>query len=140
MGRRSRAQASYGPISSIPLGRSTHNFTVEANADKYRNTLAAQLVYWQEQGKNALNFQQAGFETAAQEYEQVARDEVHVASAKAAVMSGEMNSVAGDALENPRRSLHTQATAELQRHQKSKSRASARMSAECSTPLVTSSE
>ena len=35
--------------------------------------------YWQEQSRHALNFQQAGFERAAQEPEQTARDEVHVA-------------------------------------------------------------
>ena len=41
---------------------------------------------WQEQGGNALNFQQSGFETAAQDYEQAAREEVHVVVAQAAEM------------------------------------------------------
>ena len=43
--------------------------------------LAEQHVYWREQGRHALNFQQAGFERAAQEHEQAARDEVDVARA-----------------------------------------------------------
>ena len=58
------AQAAYGPISSIPPWRSTQKFTEQANALNYRN---------------ALDFQQAGFEGAAQEPEQAARDEAHVA-------------------------------------------------------------
>ena len=41
----------------------------------------------QEQGINTLNFQQSSFGTAAQEYEQAARDEVHVAGAQAIEMS-----------------------------------------------------
>ena len=45
-------------------------------------------TYRQEQGRHALNFQQAGFERAAQEYEQAARAEVHVAVAQATEMSG----------------------------------------------------
>ena len=53
----------------------------------FRNILAEQHVYWLEQGRNALNFQQADFERAAQEYEQAARDEVHVAVAQATEMS-----------------------------------------------------
>ena len=43
---------------------------------------AEQRVYWREQGRNALNFQQAGFKGAAQEYDQTAGDEVHVAVAQ----------------------------------------------------------
>ena len=89
--------------------------------------MAEQLFYGQEQSIHALNFKPAGFDWAAQEYEQAARAEVHVAVAPAAEMSraemrermsalanqleqtwtyhpvmlsDEMNSVAGDALEN----------------------------------------
>ena len=36
----------------------------------YTHLLARQRVYWQERRRNGLNFQQAGFERAAQEYEQ----------------------------------------------------------------------
>ena len=45
--------------------------------------LAVQHVYWREQGRHPLNFQQAGFETGAQEHEQSARDEVDVTVARA---------------------------------------------------------
>ena len=45
--------------------------------------LAEQHVYRLEQGSNALNFQEAGFGRAAQEYERAALDEVHVAVAQA---------------------------------------------------------
>ena len=106
-----RAQAGGGPISSIPPWRRTRNFTKEH-------------VHWPEQGRNAVNFQQAGFERAAQEHEQAACDEVHVTVAQATemfraefrtrmgalgnqseqtwtshpvVLQIEMNSVAGDA-------------------------------------------
>ena len=96
-------------------------------------------------GKAAtLGIPQAGYERAAQDCEQAARDEVHVAVAQDIEMSGaemrenavlskmngsksglpikfcylkDMNSVAGDALENERRSLLNEATAKLQRHQ-----------------------
>ena len=77
------AQAACGPTSSIPPWRSTRNFTEEANAHDVGNVSAEQHVHWQEQGRKALNFQQAGFETAAQQHEQAARDEVHVAVAQA---------------------------------------------------------
>ena len=40
-----------------------------------------------EQGTNALNFQHAGFERAAQEYEQATRDEVYLAVVLATDMS-----------------------------------------------------
>ena len=93
--------------------------------------------------QNALNLQQAVFERVAQEYEQAARDEVHVAGAQATEMSGaelrrrmgalenqteqtwtshrlvswhEMNSVASDALENQRKSSLSEATAGIQRN------------------------
>ena len=63
----------------------------EANAHNCGNMLAEQHVYWREQGRNALNVQQAGFERAAQENEEAARDEVHVAVAQSTEMSrGEM--------------------------------------------------
>ena len=102
--------------------------------------MAEQHVHWQEQGRHAPNFRQAGFERAAQEHVQAAREEVHVAVAKTTYMSraemrgivgalenqavqawtphqvpllNEMNSV-GDANENQRRSLLTEAMAELQ--------------------------
>ena len=118
---------------------------------------------YQEQGRNALNSQQAGCERAAQDFEEAARDEVHVAVAQATEVSGkemretmgaldnqaEQNwishqvslrdktkSVAGDALENQRRSLLYEATAELQRHQRQHHEM---ISAGCSTPHVTSS-
>ena len=61
---------------------------------------AVQHVYWQERGRNALNFQHAGFGRVAQEYEQTARDEVHVAVPQASEMSrAEMRETMG-ALEN----------------------------------------
>ena len=81
------SQLGYGPISSIPPCRGALNFTEEAHAHNNRNTLAEQQFYWQEQGRQDLNFQQAGFERAAQEYEQAARDEVHIAVAQASDMS-----------------------------------------------------
>ena len=87
-----------------------------------------------EQVRTDLNFQQAGFERAAQEYEQAARDEVHVAGARKCldeemletmgaleneaehtwtshqIMSlHEMNSVTGGALDNQRRKLLSEA-------------------------------
>ena len=80
-------QPGYASFSSIPPWRSTLNFTEAANAHNYRNILAEQHLYWQEQGRQALNFQQAGFETAAQGNEQAARDEVHAAMAQATEMS-----------------------------------------------------
>ena len=45
--------------------------------------IAEQHEKWREQGRNASNFQQAGFERAAQGSEQTARDEVHVAVSQA---------------------------------------------------------
>ena len=81
------AQATYGPISSIPPWRSTRNITEEANAHNHRNILAEQHVYWQEQGRKALNFPQAGFERATHELVQAARDEVHASAAQATEMS-----------------------------------------------------
>ena len=67
--------------------RSTRNFKEEANADNYRKILAEQSVYRRGQGRNALNFPQAGFERAAQEDEQAAHDMVHAAVAQATEMS-----------------------------------------------------
>ena len=90
-----------------------------------------------------VNLQQAVFERVAQEYEQAARDEVHVAGAQATEMSGaelrrrmgalenqteqtwtfhrlvlwhEMNSAASDALENQRKNSLSEATAEIERN------------------------
>ena len=60
---------------------------MEATGHNFRNILAEQRVCWKEQDRDALNFQQARFERAAQEYEQAARDEVHVAVAQASEMS-----------------------------------------------------
>ena len=60
---------------------------MEANAHNHWNILAEQRVYWQEQGRISLKFQQAGFERATQESEQAARDEVNVAVARATEMS-----------------------------------------------------
>ena len=125
------SHAGYGQISRILPWRSTRNLTEEANVRISRNILAEQHVCWQEQGRQSLNFQQAGFESAAQEYEQAARYEVHVVVALTTEMSraemrermgaleskaeqtwtshqvvllNEMNnSVAGDALVNRRR-------------------------------------
>ena len=57
-------QLGCGPMSPIPRWGSTRHFTEDANAHKCRN----QQVYWLEQGSHALNFQQADFESAAQEY------------------------------------------------------------------------
>ena len=108
----------------------------------YWNLVAEQHVYWREQGRNALNYHQAGFERAAPEYEQSARDEVHVAVVRATDMTraemlarmdgleqragqsshqviplDELNSVACDALETLRRNLLSEAISEQQRHQ-----------------------
>ena len=63
--------------SSNPPWRSTRNFKEEANAHSSWNQLAEQDTG----GRDALNFHQAGSDTAAQEYEQAARDEVLVAVA-----------------------------------------------------------
>ena len=92
-----------------------------------------------------MNFQQAGFEIPAQEYERAALAEIHVAAAQAtdmsrAYMRGVMgvleneveqtwtsrqvallngiNSFAGDVLENQIRSLLDEAAAELQMHER----------------------
>ena len=81
------AQAGFGPISSIFPWRSTRNFTVEANAHRYRFFYAEQHVDWQEEGRCFLNFEEAGFERAGPESGQVARDEVLVAVAQAVDMS-----------------------------------------------------
>ena len=112
-------------------------------------------MYWQSTlftGRNKnkadthLSFQQAGFERAAQEYKQAARDEVPFAVAQAIEMSGaemrreewmlpkikqshtwisyqvmllnDTNSVAGDALKNQRRSFVSEARQRLHRHQR----------------------
>ena len=118
---------------------------MKANAHNCRNVSEEQHVYCQEQGGHALNFQQAGFEGAVQEYDQAVCGEVHVALAQATDMPraevrertsalenqaeqtwtshqimflNEMNGAAGDALDNQRRSLLNDATAELQRHQR----------------------
>ena len=72
--------------SSIPPWRSTRNFKEEANAHNRRNIVAEQHVYWQEQGRNALKFQQSVFERATQEFGQAARDEVHASAAQATEM------------------------------------------------------
>ena len=60
----------------------------EGNAHNGQNYMAEEHDYWQEQGRNALNIQQSGFEGAVKEYEQAARDEVHVAVAQATEMFG----------------------------------------------------
>ena len=83
-----------------------------------------------------MNYQQAGFERAAPEYEQAARDQVHVAVVRATDMTraemlagmqswtshqvtslDELNGVACDALETLRRNLLSEAISEQQRHQ-----------------------
>ena len=56
--------------------------------------------YWQEQSRHALNFQQAGFERAAQEPEHAARDEVHAELAQATEMSTAEMQERMEALEN----------------------------------------
>ena len=139
------AQGDHGPISSIPPCRGTRNFTEEANALNCWNILAEQHVHWQQRSRNTLNFPQASFERAVQECEQATRDEVHVAVAQSTecperkcgeewvlskikqskpglshqiTLLSEMNSVASNALENKRRSLLSEATAELQKHER----------------------
>ena len=136
------AQAACGPISSVPPWR---NFTEEANGHKYLNILAEQHIYWREQGRNVLNFQQAASKEQLKSMSRPTRDEVHVAVERATDMLraemqarmgalknqaeqiwsshqvfslSEMNRVGGDALENQRRSLLNKATAERQRHQR----------------------
>ena len=89
-------------------------------------------------------------ERAAQEYEQAARGEFHVAVAQATkkcraemreitsrqVMSmNEVNSVASDVPENQRSLLH-EARTELQRHQRQNHEDLQEYSARCSTPSV----
>ena len=128
----------------------------------YIYILAQRHVHCQEQGRNALNSQQAGCERAAQDFEEAARDEVHVAVAQATEVSGKemremmgaldnpaeqnwishqvslrdkTNSVAGDSGKT-RRSLLNEATADLPSHQRQHHE---RISAGCSTPRVTSS-
>ena len=87
------------------------------------------MFFGRDKGRHALNFQQAGFERAAQEYEQAARDQVHVCSCTCQeqmpregvrenmcalenqaeqtwtshqmILLNEMTSVAGDVLEKP---------------------------------------
>ena len=49
--------------------------------------MAEQHVHWRVLGRNASNFEQAGFERAARDNEQLARDEVDVAIARATQMS-----------------------------------------------------
>ena len=84
----SRAQVGYRPISSNPSPwRSTRNFTEEAHAHNCVNILAEQHALWQEQGRNASNFQHSRFQRAAQEYEQAVCDEVHAGVATATEMS-----------------------------------------------------
>ena len=139
------AHSGYGPISSIPPCRSTRNFTEEANAHNCWNILAEQHVDWQQRSRNTWSFQKASFERAIQECGQPTRDEIHVAIARSTEMSraemrkrmgalenqaeqtwtshqitslSEMNGVASIALENLRRSLLSEATAERQKHQK----------------------
>ena len=63
------------------------HFTRKANSHVERNLLAEQHVHWREQGKNALDNQQAGLERAAQEYEKEVRHEVHVAVIRVTEMS-----------------------------------------------------
>ena len=49
------SQAGDGLASSTPPWRSTRNLTEEANAHNYRNTLAEQHVHWQGQDRYAWN-------------------------------------------------------------------------------------
>ena len=87
-------QVGYGPISPTPPWRSARHFTEEERKHNCLNMLAEQHVYRQEQSRQALNFQHADFERTAQEYEQAARDEVHVAVAQATeVPEAEMREV-----------------------------------------------
>ena len=106
------------------LPADTQKITQEANSHICWNMLAEQ------QGRNALNFQQAGIQRAAQENEPADRGEDHVAVGRATKLSGaemrtkkgalenqaeqtytshqvklvdEMNVVAGDAVENQRK-------------------------------------
>ena len=75
-----------------------HNYRQKARND--RHILAGQHIYCREQGRHALNLQQAGFERAAQEYERAARDGVSVAVARATEMSGAEMLARKDALEH----------------------------------------
>ena len=138
-----------------PPWSSVHNFTEEAHAHNYGK------------GRHALNCQQGSIERAAQEREQAARDEVHVAVARATEMSGaellarmnaleqraeqswtshqvalldEANSVAGDALELQRSNLLSEANSGHQKTSERESTSSSRVSARRSTPLVRSLE
>ena len=126
------SETRYGPFSRIRSWRS--------HTQLHRGSNGSQLSehsgrdYWQEQGRHALSLHHAVFERAAHEYEQSGRDEVHVAVARQTEMTermctlgnqaehtrishqvtlfNEVNGVAGDALENQRRSLFSEATAE----------------------------
>ena len=117
--------------------------------------------------ENASDFQRAGFERAAQEYEQAARDEVHVAVAQLTKMFRaelrkrmgalqhqaeqtwtsnqvvffvcEMNSVAGDALDKPEKKSGQSSNSSTSKVSEAISRASGRITAGCSTSPVKSS-
>ena len=52
-------------VMDLPLWRRTRSFTEESNAHNCRNVLAERKVSSQEQGRNVLNIQEAGFERAA---------------------------------------------------------------------------
>ena len=140
------SRTGYGPISSISsLEKCTKLHRGSNRSQSSAFFWAEQHVYWQEQGRYALNFQQTIFERVAREYEQAARHEVHGTVAQATEMSraemrermgafenqaeqtwtshqvtllNDMKSVASDALENQRSDLLTDATMELQRHQR----------------------
>ena len=91
-----------------PPCRSARDFTGEASAHNFRKILAEQHVYWQEQARNALDFQQAGFGIAAQEYEQAAHDEVHVTVAQATDVSrAEMRQRMGALWKSSRATLYS---------------------------------
>ena len=80
-------QLGFGLVSSIPeevhvTSQMKRSLTKIGKIDRTTNSLS-----WQEQGRHALNSQQAVFETAAQNFEQAIRDELHVAAAKATDMS-----------------------------------------------------
>ena len=120
------------PISSIPPWSSARNFTTEANAHNHRNISAEQNVSWQEQGRHTLNFQQAGFERADQEYEQAARGEVRDAVAQATEMSRvEMRETIGCSRKSSRVNLDVSSSFIVERDEQFRKRRAGKSEKKC---------
>ena len=98
-----------------------------------------------EQGRHPLNFQQAGFERAGQEYEQSARDEVQVLlKIKQCKRKTSLQVVLSEIVSEATRWKTREEVCSMKQRQnfktlKAKSRTLARISARCSAPHVRSS-